>query len=511
MIIKSSITRYLLKLESLGNRLPHPALLFLYLSAGVLLLSWIGSHLGFSATHPITGESLQVVNLISVDGVDKILTSTVQNFVQFAPVGTVLVAIMGIGVAEHSGLLKYALSTAVSGAKPKLLTFLVAFTGVLSSLAADTGYVVLIPLAGLLFQIAGRHPLAGIAAAFAGVSGGYSANLLIGPLDVILSGISQEAARLVDPAYEVSPAANYYFILVSTFLVAILVTWVTASVVEPTLRKSREVSSSQASGNVPYEPSLADRKALKSVGLFTVLFVFVLAASLIPDNGILRGSVPGGSVLTSPFMKGIVVVIALYAGLCGMLFGRISGRWKSSTAAIESMEKSLATMAGYLVLMFFAAQFVSYFAWSQLGVIVAIKGATILQSIDLPSSVLLLLFVGVAACINLLVGSASAKWALLAPVFVPMLLLVGLTPEATQMAFRVGDSVTNIITPLMPYFGVVVAYAQVHDRQVGIGTIMAMMLPYSIALMIGWSALLLIWIGLDIPLGPGVAAILPSS
>lgn len=492
---------FLTRIETLGNRLPHPSLLFVYLCALIPLLSALFAYWGLSATHPVNGEQIAAVNLISAEGLHLVLERTVTNFTQFAPVGTVLVAIMGIGVAEHSGLIGAGLRASVLKAPRKLLTFLVVFAGVMSSIAADSGYVVLIPLAGMIFHAAGRSPIAGIAAAFAGVSGGFSANLLIGPLDALLAGLSTEAAALVNNQYQVSPAGNYYFIVASTFMVAIVCTWVTEKIVLP------RFADTAAPISEPQPLRSAEKRGLKAAGLFTLVFAGLLLWGLVPEQGLLRNPATGG-VLTSPFMSGIVTLIALYAGVCGYLFGRVSGNYQRTSQAIEGMENSMATMASYLVLMFFAAQFINYFAWSQLGIISAIKGAEVLKALNPSVVVLLISFVLFSAFINLLIGSASAKWALLAPVFIPMLMLAGISPEATQAAYRVGDSSTNIITPLMPYFGVVVAFAQKHDKNIGMGTLMATMLPYSIALLLCWSLLLAAWVLLDLPLGPGAGIFL---
>ena len=490
-------------IERLGNRLPEPAWLFVWFCGLVLVLSLICSLLGISAMHPVTGETIFAKNLISGEGLRWIVTHTVTNFTGFAPVGTVLVAIMGIGIAEHSGLLAALLRMLVTHSPEKLLTFFVVLAGVLSSLAADAGYVVLIPIAAMVFLAAGRPPLAGIAAAFAGVSGGFSANLLIGPLDAILAGISTEAVGLVASDYTVNAAGNYYFIVVSTLLVALLGTWVTEKLVmprfisqqtDPQQKTSAEFSESNISPN--------DKKALKYCGWFSLTFIVLLCLVVVPEQGLLRDPLTH-SLLKSPFINGIVTLIAFYAAVTGIIFGKVSGRFSSHRNIIEGMEKSMVTMASYLVLMFFAAQFVNYFAWTELGAILAIHGATWLSSLGLGVTLTMIGFIVLAALINLFIGSASAKWALLAPVFVPMFYLLGISPEASQVAYRIGDSTTNIITPLMPYFGVVVAFAQRYQRDIGMGTIMATMLPYSVVFLLGWSLLLVAWIALGLPLGPG--------
>ena len=495
-VSNGAVERLLQHIETLGNRLPHPTMLFVYLCGLILLCSAIAAWFNTSATHPITDETILAKSLLSAYGLREILSKAVTNFTSFAPVGTVLVAVMGIGVAEHSGLLGVLLRSLVLKASQKMMTFLVVLAGVLSSLAADTGYVVLVPLAGIVFLAAGRHPVAGIAAAFAGVSGGYSANLLIGPLDAILAGISTEAAALVQSDYQVTAAANYYFIVVSTFLIAAVGTFVTERWICPLLGEYNGQSAKVE------EVSQEDLKGLKVVGLFTIVFLSLLLLCVVPEDGMLRNP-NTGSVLRSPFISGIVVIISVYAAVCGWLFGKFSGRFESSHDFIAGMEAAMATMASYLVLMFFAAQFVNWFSWSQLGTITAIKGALLLQALDPNAAMLLICFMLLAAFINLLVGSASAKWALLGPIFVPMLLLTGISPEATQVAYRIGDSSTNIITPLMPYFGVVVTFVQKYDESAGIGTLLAIMLPFSVLFLLTWSVLMAVWIILGIPLGPG--------
>lgn len=493
----TALTRLLDRIEHAGNRLPHPTLLFVCLCGLVLLLSALASLAALRATHPVSGELIQARSLLGGDGLRWMLTSAVTNFTGFAPVGTVLVAILGIGVAEHMGLLGTALRGLVLKAPAQLLSAAVVFAGVMSSLAADAGYVVLIPLAGMMFAAAGRSPLAGIAAAFAGVSGGYSANLLIGPVDALLAGISTEAVRLVAADYTVSAAGNYYFLVVSTVLITALGTLVTERLIIPKLDAGD-------AGAVPEPLSDAERRGLRACALFTLLFIAALLLAVVPAWGVLRNPETGG-LLPSPFIDGIVVLIALYAALAGLVYGRAT---RADKTLVGGMEASMATMAGYLVLMFFAAQFVNWFGWSQLGSIAAISGAQWLASIEPGPVSLLVGMVVLAAAINLLIGSASAKWALLAPVFVPMFYLLGISPEATQVAYRVGDSSTNIITPLMPYFGVVVAFAQRWQPNIGIGTLIALMLPYSVALLLGWSAMLALWLLAGLPVGPGADAIL---
>ncbi|MEE4360581.1 MAG: AbgT family transporter [Pseudomonadales bacterium] len=499
------LARILNAIEGVGNRLPHPALLFAWLCVLVLAVSAIAGLVGLSAVHPVTGERITAVNLVSGEGLRRILAGTVTNFTGFAPLGTVLVAMLGIGVAERSGLLGAVLRRVVLAAPDRLLPFFVVLAGVLSSLAADSGYVVLIPLAALVFQAAGRNPVAGIAAAFAGVSAGFSANLLIGPLDAILAGLSTEAAALVDPAYEVTAAGNWWFIIASTFLIAVTGTWVTERITERRLPRPAPAADAPVAAAMASE----EQRGLRGAGLLTLALIGLLLVALVPEDGVLRDPATG-SILRSPFISGIVVVVALWAALAGTVYGRLAGTFRSGAEVIEGMEQTMSTMAAYLVLMFFAAQFVAWFGWTNLGVITAIGGSEALRALDLGTLPLLLTFILIAASVNLVIGSASAKWAIMAPVFVPMLYLLGISPEATQMAYRIGDSVTNIVTPLMPYFALVVAFVQQYDRKAGIGTIIATMLPYSMALLLSWALLLTLWVMLDLPLGPGAAISLPG-
>lgn len=493
----SLVLTFLKHIENLGNRLPHPTTLFIWFSLLILALSWLLSTLGANAVHPVTQDTVNVTNLLSQQGLHKILTQSVSNFTRFAPVGTVLVAMLGLGIAEKSGLLGAVLNKMVARAGGRSLSAIVVFAGVMSSLAADAGYVVLIPLAGIVFASAGKHPLAGMAAAFAGVSGGYSANLLIGPIDAVLAGISTEAAHLIDTERDVKVVANYYFIVVSTLFITVVGTLVTEKITLPALPDWNEPT--------PQAAAAADHarigKGLRNTGLALLACLLLISLGLIPENGVLRDP-SSGSISESPFMQGIVTVISLLAAVCGIVYGITLQRYNAKGTVIKDMEETFATMASYLVLMFFAAQFVNYFGWSNMGLVLAIKGANGLQALSISPVLLLSIFILMSAFINLLVGSASAKWSLLAPVFIPMFMLLGIAPESVQAAYRVGDSSTNIITPLMPYFGVVVAFMQRYRPNLGVGTIMSLMLPYSLCFLVGWSVVFALWMWAGIPLGP---------
>lgn len=494
---KSLVDRFLGSVERIGNLLPHPATLFAGFALLVVLASWVASWFDLSVTHPGTGETISTVNLVSKEGLNMILSKMVTNFTSFAPLGTVLVSLLGIGIAEGSGLIGAILRKIVLAAPKRLLTFVIVFAGILSNTASEVGYVLLVPLAAVIFQAAGRHPIAGLAAAFAGVSGGYSANLLLGTIDPLLAGLSEEAARILDPTYLVNPAANYYFMFVSTFVIAILGTWVTEKIVVPRLGVYE--GEEKAIGLETLNP--LEKKGLRYALIASLLFTAFIVGGLIPYDGYLRGD--EGAILRSPFMSGIVAFIFLGAGLAGIAYGIGAKTFKNDEDVMKGMSKSMETLGSYIVLVFFAAQFVAYFNWTNLGLIFAVSGAEVLQSSGLGPIPLMLSFVVVSAIINLVMGSASAKWAIMAPIFIPMFMLLGYSPELVQVAYRVGDSVTNIISPMMSYFALIVAFMQRYDKKAGIGTIVSSMLPYSIVFFIGWSILLMIWIWLGLPIGPG--------
>jgi aminobenzoyl-glutamate transport protein len=501
---KSFFYRALDFIEYVGNKLPHPATLFALFAFLVIVFSRVFAQFDLAVTHPSTGKTIQPVSLLSADGIRRIVTNLVTNFTGFVPLGTVLVAMLGVGVAEGSGLLGTALRGLVLSAPRKLITVVVVFAGVMSNAASEAGYVILIPLGAIIFLAFGRHPLAGLAAAFAGVSGGYSANLVLGTVDPLLSGITTETARIIDPQYNVNPAANYYFMAASTFLITAVGTLVTERIVEPRL-------GSFDGGKHEVEPlNPIEKRGLIVAALAFAAFAALLLLAVVPEGGVLREPETGG-VLHSPFLTGIVAIIFLMFFVPGLAYGLATRSLRNDTDTINAMGKTMSTLGVYIVLVFFAAQFVAFFSWTNLGIIIAIKGAEFLKSIGLTGIPLILAFILVAAFLNLFMGSASAKWAIMAPVFVPMFMLLGYTPELTQTAYRIGDSTTNIITPMMSYFALIVAFAQKHKPDAGIGTIIATMIPYTVTFLIAWSLLLLIWMLLDIPVGPGAGLYLQET
>lgn len=492
--------RFLKIIERAGNALPHPATLFLLLALAVMVLSDLAVRFGVSALHPKTKEVLVPMSLLSVEGLHKILTQTVTNFTGFAPLGTVLVALLGIGIAEGSGLIGAALRLVVLGANRASLTGVIVLCGVMSNIASELGYVLLIPLGGSIFAAAGRHPIAGMAAAFAGVSGGYSANLLLGTVDPLLAGITQESARIVTPGILVNPACNYYFMAASTFLVTAAGWWITDRVIEPRLGPWTPATGGQGSELLKPLDAIEKKGLAAAAAVFAVLTGLVLWGT-VPEGGFLREP-KTDSVLHSPFMSGIVTIIFFFGALGGLAYGVVTRSIRNDAEAMKGMAKSMETLAGYLVLVFFASQFVAYFSWTNLGLILAVKGAALLEATGLSGNFALVAFIGLTALVNLIMGSASAKWALMAPVFVPMLLLAGIDPAVTQCAFRIGDSCTNVISPMMSYFALIMAFMQRYDPKAGLGTLVATMLPYALFFLVVWTALFWIWMEAGLPLGP---------
>jgi aminobenzoyl-glutamate transport protein len=495
----SLLSRFLTIVERGGNALPHPATLFALMAVLVILVSAVAAQLDISVVHPGTGQRVQPVSLLSVPGLHRIMTELVSNFTGFAPLGTVLVAMLGIAVAEGSGLIGAGLKLVVLSAPPRALTFAIVFAGIMSNTGGEVGYVLLIPLAAIMFLAVGRHPIAGLAAAFAGVSGGYSANLLLGTVDPLLAGLSEEAARIIDPDYRVNPSANYYFMVVSTFVISLLGTLVTERVVEPRLGHYAGAPH-EDSGATTLAP--AERRGLGWAGVAAVLFTAAILWGTVPETGFLRDP-ETGSLLRSPFMSGIVALIFAAGLVTGLAYGLGAGTVRSDGDVVKAMGKAMETLGVYLVLVFFAAQFVAFFNWTNLGLIFAIRGAETLQASGLGTVPLIVAFVLVSAFINLFMGSASAKWAIMAPVFVPMLMLLGYTPEFTQAAYRIGDSTTNIISPMMSYFALIIAFMQRYQTNAGLGTLVATMLPYSAAFLAGWTIMLIGWVLLGLPVGPG--------
>ena len=494
------LDRFLNAIEVAGNKLPDPAVLFLGLMTLIWLLSWPLSTIDFGAKHPATGDPIQVVNQVDGAAIANLLSTMVNTFVTFAPLGVVLVALLGIGVAERTGFIGAIIKVILSFTPRMLLTPVLVLVGVASHYAVDAGYVLVIPLGGVIFYAAGRHPLAGIAAAFAGVSGGFSANFWFpSGLDPLLQGFTLQAAQLLDPEAQVSILNNNIFTAASTVLIALVGWFLTDKIIEPRLQKT-EIDGDPEEMPVMEEVTPAERRGMIAALFSIVLGVVGLVLWAGPEDSALRFN---GELtpFQAPLMRSIVPLIFLFFLIPGVVHGYVSGSVKTHRDIIQGMAKSMETMGYYIVLAFFCSLFIWMFGQSQLGLLLAVKGAGALQAMNLPGSVTIFGIVILVGCVNLLVGSASAKWGLISPVLVPMLMQLGISPDLAQAAYRVGDSSTNIITPLMPYFPLVVVFCQRYVKKTGIGTVVSLMLPYSIFLLVSWSLFLVVYWLLDIPLG----------
>lgn len=507
---RSWLTRSLDVVERLGNRLPDPAMLFLLLMLLAWVISSLLSHVTFTEIDPRSGTPIVIRDLLAGDSLTSFMASMVSTFTSFPPLGVVLVAMLGLGVAEHTGFINAMLRAAMAVTPKRLLTPALIAVGILSHVAVDAGYVLVIPLGAVIFHAAGRHPLAGIAAAFAGVSGGFSATMGVpSSLDPLLAGLTQTAAQLVDPSVTVNPLNNFYFTTASSVLIVLLGWALTDLVIEPRLRNT-PVDGDPA--NLPTQDPLQDdeRRGLRAALLTTVIAMALFVATLAPENTpwAAAPNAAGERLLLAsgaPLMQSIVPIIFIGFLLPGIAYGIVAGTLKTHRDVVAGMTKSMSGMGYYIVMAFFCAQFIYAFGQSNLGALLALKGANALREAALPLGVTLAGIIVLTSLVNLLVGSASAKWALIGSIMVPMLMQLGVSPDLTQAAYRVGDSSTNIITPLLPYFPLIVVFCRRYVQGTGIGTLVALMLPYSLTFIVCWTTFLLIFWGLELPLGVGAS------
>lgn len=494
------VDRFLNAVEKMGNKLPDPALLFVFALLITWLLSAVLSNFQFSELDPRTGQPIAIQNLLTGPAFATFLASMVKTFTDFPPLGVVLVALLGVGVAEHTGFINAGLRALLGITPAKLLTPMLILVAIVSHTAADAGYVLVIPLGGVIFAAAGRHPLAGIAATFAGVSGGFGANFVPSGLDPLLQGFTQSAAQIIDPSRTVNPLCNWWFTAASSVLIVGIGWFITDRVVEPRLSR---IPLDGTGEDLPKMEALdaGERRGLLAGAATMIIGLLLLLWASWPADSPFRSPDGELTAVSAPLMGSIVPLIFLLFLFPAIVYGYAAGTVKTHKDVVEGMSKSMSTMGYYLVLAFFAALFTQAFGASNLGALVALKGAAFIQALSLPGGVTVVAIILIIASVNLLIGSASAKWALLGPVFVPMLMQLGISPEMTQAAYRVGDSTTNIITPLMPYFPLVVVYCQRYVKGTGIGTLVSTMLPYTLAFLASWIVFLLIYWGAGIPLG----------
>lgn len=495
--------RVLNKIEVMGNKLPDPVTIFLGFSIVVLIASSIiaSTGNGLSVVHPGTGETISVVNLLSKEQLQLILTSVVSNFQGFAPLGLVLVVMIGAGMCDKVGLMEASIKGCASRISGKSVTLVVMILGMLANLASDAGTILLPPLAAIAFLGVGRHPLIGLFAGYAAVTLGFSANIIISVVDVLVASFTIPAAQMMDPNYAGNATMNLYFMIASTFILAILGTIITEKFIAPRFGEYKGDATLDVNSDLTKE----QRKGLKLAGISLLICVSVLVALSIGGTNSFLADPETGELLSNnaPFMKGMVPIMALLFFIPGVVYGKVTGLIKNDKDVVALMGKSMSDMGSYIILAFAASQFLKLFELSNLGIVLSVKGAEFLQNANISGVPLIIGFIILCCVINLFIGSASAKWAIMAPIFVPMFMMLGYSPALTQMAFRIGDGITNPISPLFAYFPVVLAFARKYDKDAGMGTIMSNMIPFSLSFLVVWSVLLAIFMMFGLPLGPG--------
>ena len=498
--------------EKAGNKVPHPVMIFLFLIVVVLILSHILHFAGASVvqqsvdpqTDQLVSTTVVARSLLTTEGIRFIYTSVIPNFMSFTAVGLIIVAMIGVGVAEASGLIKALIRKLVAVSPGWAIAYILVLVGILSSIAADAGYLVLIPLAGSAFLSVGRHPLAGLAAGFAAVAAAFTVNMLIKPLDAVLTEFTNDAIHLVNPALSIDLTANLWFSMGSVVVLTFVITIVTQRVIEPRLGKYNPANAGDLSGTPECVEASAlgdESRGLKFAAVGLVAVLVGLAFLTLPSGAPLRNPDTGALIGSSPFMNGLIAVIMVLFFVTGAAYGFGAGTMKNSTDVIKAIEKAVAGLGSLIFLLFILSQFIAYFNYSNIGTIMAVSMADVLKNASVPALVLLLGFIVVVSIIDILITGAIAKWALFAPIFVPLLVQLGVAPEAVLAAYRVADSPMNVISPLNAYFALVVVFAQKYDPKAGVGTIIALMIPYVVAIYIVWTLLFIAWFLLGLPWG----------
>lgn len=488
-------------IERVGNALPSPFILFLWLVVILVALTTVLAALGVSAVNPTTGETVAVQSLLTRDGLVWILGSLVSNFSGFAALGIVLVMQMAIGVTEASGLLHTATRRAVLNVPTWALTAVVIFIGINGSIASEASIVFIPPLAAAAFFAAGKHPLAGLIAGYAATNAGFTANLMITATDALLYGVTEEAAQMIDPSYTTTPANNWYFMIASCFMLTIVGTLVNDHIIEPRLGKYQGEKVEQERDATPLE-----KKGLRNAGIFTLVFIVLILIGLVPSNGILRGD--DGSIINGPFVTGLVPFLLAFFIFVGIVYGFTVHTFKKVDDIPRVMAESLTSLTGYIVLVFVIAQFIAIFNYTNLAMVIAVNAANLLDTIGLTGVPLILAILIVTTFVNFFMTSGSAKWYIFAPIFVPMFMMLGFAPEFAQAVYRIADSCTNPITPIYPYLPMVIGMAAKYDKKFGMGNVISMMIPYSFGFLIVWTVFIILWMFLNLPLGPGATVFL---
>jgi aminobenzoyl-glutamate transport protein len=506
---KTAMQRFLDGVEKVGNMVPHPVVIFLILIAIVIALSAVLDAFGAAVTyerinpdtHEIEEASTSIRSLLNADGIRFMYESLVPNFMAFTAVGLMIAAMIGAGVAEESGLVTALIHKLVGVSPGWALTYILAFVGILSSIAADAGYLVLIPLAGIGYLAVGRHPLAGLALGFAAVAAAFTVNMLIKPLDAVLVEFTNDAAALVDPGRSIGLASNLWFSIVSVLFLTVIIAFITDRMIAPRLGAYNPENASEGTTTEQNMLGEQESRGLRFAGFGLLALIAVFCLLTIPGWAPLRNPETGDLIGSSPFMNGLITLVVLMFLVTGWAYGIGAGTLRTLTEVIGAIEKSIRNMGGTIVLFFVLSQFVAYFTYTNMGTVMALSLSGVLQAANIGALPLLLGFIVVVAIIDLLLTGAIAKWAIFAPVFVPLLMQLGVEPEAVLAAYRVGDSPMNAITPLNAYFALMVGFAQKYDKSAGVGTIVSLMLPYVVWIFVLWTALFAIWQMLGLPWG----------
>ncbi len=500
---KETLTfKMLKKVEVAGNKLPDPFILFVGLVGLVIVISFILSNMGVQAMHPVKGESVAVRNLLSREGFDYMIRNMLSNFTGFRPLGLVLSMMLGIGLAEKAGLMSSFMRKFILGAPEKLLIMAVFLIGICGNIASDAAVIIVPPLAGAVFYGAKKNPLAGVAAGYAAACAGFTANLVIAGTDALLAGITEEAAHIIDPTITTSPLVNYYFMFASTLILTVAGTWITKHYVEKQVGEYVPEAGLET-GVQDFELTTDEQKGLRSAGIATLLYWGAIIAVMIPKSSILRGA--NGGITNGLFIKGIIPFILFWFIFVAIAYGKKVGTIAKAEDVPKLMTKAIEEMAGYIVFVFVIAQFVSFFNWTNLGLVLAVKMGDVLKASGFTGFPMVVSVVVVIMVVNIFLGSGSAKWALLSPVFVPMFMMLDYSPEFAQLAYRIGDSTTNAISPLFPYIAIVLGFMQKYKKDAGLGTLFALMMPYTIGFGLIWIIQLAVWFYFKLPLGPGAS------